>query len=745
MGNSKENICRICFTKIKDNLYKFIEDIHKEMLEVVVKKLDWELSVDPVICEECITKLHDSFSFKSNCIYVEDFLTPYITEQKHEYLKDERKKEDDNEREKTFILDIPLQNEHRLCRLCIAPIAGNEIHLSEVDKERFKKYLPEINACSNLIDIVCSPCFDLLQNYFNFSEMCFENESKLEAYCKTIRRKCNRKVVLEAFLKYAGETSNTSERNARKEQFGVRQMPDGRFGCPVCSFVTKYLPYMRVHILSHESGLKMYKCPECPLETKYEDVLKKHIKTKHSDDAEIFACDTCSFTTKHKISLRRHVITHKENTIYKCDKCTFHTKKSSTMENHVCKEKKTFNCELCPYKSLKKRNLKCHLLIHKKPLESELMKCKVCEFRTPRRSTLKKHEKIHDRDDNKMTLHKCPHCIHETFGILSLYNHLHKVHDRPKKQSLKNKYFTERHIRHFKCPICDFASKTGNGLANHATTKHGNVKLKISHEKKKFKCDICDYQTPNKHYFKLHQVKHKEIPDEEMHKCDKCSFKTKWASVLKSHHQVRHSNFTFKCPMCSFETKHRKCISQHINVRHGLRTKLYKCKICSFSSKWLASIINHQSVHKAPALKCTKCDFKTRYPKSLRNHLRDMHNSLAKSNVKPDKSKEKFQCACCPFETDNIRGLSVHINRKHKESVNDIYECDQCPFSTKNRSTFTNHSIIHRDVPQEELFKCELCEFKSKYERSLRNHISNRHSNECQQNTVSTQGEVEKS
>ncbi|KAJ8948523.1 hypothetical protein NQ318_000063, partial [Aromia moschata] len=71
-----QKVCKLCFKDSKE--LKVIGEIIREILDVLLLKLDYSLNEDYVICESCADNVYTFFEFKSACLYSEDTMVPFI-------------------------------------------------------------------------------------------------------------------------------------------------------------------------------------------------------------------------------------------------------------------------------------------------------------------------------------------------------------------------------------------------------------------------------------------------------------------------------------------------------------------------------------------------------------------------------------------------------------------------------------------------------------------------------------------
>ncbi|KAJ8948546.1 hypothetical protein NQ318_000086 [Aromia moschata] len=67
---------KLCFKESKD--FQVIDEIIREILDVLLLKIDFALNEDSVVCESCADSINTFFKFKSVCLCSEGRLVPFI-------------------------------------------------------------------------------------------------------------------------------------------------------------------------------------------------------------------------------------------------------------------------------------------------------------------------------------------------------------------------------------------------------------------------------------------------------------------------------------------------------------------------------------------------------------------------------------------------------------------------------------------------------------------------------------------
>ncbi|KAJ8933322.1 hypothetical protein NQ318_011675, partial [Aromia moschata] len=73
---TSQKACKLCFNE--SNNFQVIEEIIREILDVLLLKINFSLNEDYVICETCADSIYTFFEFKSDCLYSEDHMVPFI-------------------------------------------------------------------------------------------------------------------------------------------------------------------------------------------------------------------------------------------------------------------------------------------------------------------------------------------------------------------------------------------------------------------------------------------------------------------------------------------------------------------------------------------------------------------------------------------------------------------------------------------------------------------------------------------
>ena len=172
----------------------------------------------------------------------------------------------------------------------------------------------------------------------------------------------------------------------------------------------------------------------------------KHCKccTKFIVEKPEFVCSECGYKTIEKKSLRNHILLHIKIV---CEQCGFETEKMK-MQYHVKKahtigtDKIIYKCNHCDYKA-KKGNVKSHTRnVH----EGFRINCEQCERKFTQFSELNNHlTKVHGVQIDKML--RCEECNFTTSLRQVMTGHKNKKHE----DGNDKKYFCKNCKTSFRC------------------------------------------------------------------------------------------------------------------------------------------------------------------------------------------------------------------------------------------------------------------------------------------------------
>ncbi|XP_023312454.1 uncharacterized protein LOC108908351, partial [Anoplophora glabripennis] len=176
MSDVKETPCRLCLKNITDENFEVVDNIIRDMLDVLLLKLKFDNEKREVICKVCRRKLSMASEFKSTCMNTDKAIIPYVDSEKmlqldlREVYTQEKKRE---------LVDISCTR--KICRLCMHPVESEVRCIREEELEAIEKLAPEMNINIIKDPVVCKPCFDSLCTHNSFLKDCSELEEKIKS------------------------------------------------------------------------------------------------------------------------------------------------------------------------------------------------------------------------------------------------------------------------------------------------------------------------------------------------------------------------------------------------------------------------------------------------------------------------------------------------------------------------------------------------------------------------------------
>ncbi|KAL7012615.1 hypothetical protein ACKWTF_014957 [Chironomus riparius] len=241
----------------------------------------------------------------------------------------------------------------------------------------------------------------------------------------------------------------------------VTALAPEQFTCDYDGKVFKTRMEIHGHMQLHKtSNLVKVRCEICHIEVQ-QRYLSRHVQEVHTDN--IFQCDICSLCIKTSRALKIHKKGHKRE--HECGICKKAFAVPAKLKIHI----KTVHerpvescvCDVCGKEFRWKGHLESHRQSH---VEKEKnFKCDKCPWAFYISSSLKKHQKTHEKDGQKVASmknpEKCEICSKHLSNKKSLISHMKNVHQQNQEQHpcalcgkvFKSKTTMDAHIKREKC------------------------------------------------------------------------------------------------------------------------------------------------------------------------------------------------------------------------------------------------------------------------------------------------------
>ena len=354
-----------------------------------------------------------------------------------------------------------------------------------------------------------------------------------------------------------------------------------------------------------DSDNKPYKCKYCGKSYNYPSELKRHepVHTRQPN-FKCQHCDRCFFHTgtlkqhekaharakeTHSGNLKLHSKTHAKKKSFQCkeEEKRLLVRQVNRMQNTGIKltqgqkvhtRQRSFKCQHCSRRFFHTGTLKNHEKVHAraeerhqqeqdtgiKPTQGRKVvdsdnkpyKCLECGKSYSYPCELKRHEPVHTRQRN----FKCQHCSRCFFHTGTLKNH-EKGHARAEETH------QQEHNKPYQCGECDKSFSNSGNLKHHRKTHAKKKPFQCKKEEKK-RSLVGQVNTK-----KLNRMQNKRIKltqgqkvadsENKPYKCKDCGKRYNFPSELKRHEPVHTRQRNFKCQHCSRRFFHTGTLKQH--------------------------------------------------------------------------------------------------------------------------------------------------------------------------------------
>lgn len=242
---------------------------------------------------------------------------------------------------------------------------------------------------------------------------------------------------------------------------------------------------------------------------------------------------------------------------------------------------------------------------------------------------------------------------------------------------------THSKIINFICDMCGYGTLLRHRLLMHMRNKH-----QPKEARRKYHCQMCEFETVNQSYLRIHEKSHSVQKSEFKCHCGK-EFVNK--HILAQHILMVHERaFKFRCQFCPKAYPCRKSLKEHVLTQHtkkDVRDKI--CEICSRAFITEMQLTAHmKEVHTEGAIPCEVEGCPKRFHKisKLKRHMK-MHTQ-----------EKSYRCDKCP----NAYSHASHLYR-HQEAVHLglVFPCEVpgCLTNFRRRDNYRVHLLkSHKDL-----------------------------------------------
>ncbi|XP_075158030.1 uncharacterized protein LOC142231300 [Haematobia irritans] len=295
--------------------------------------------------------------------------------------------------------------------------SGNITKKARYRCEPCKKYFYEINRYKGHIKLVhegiskafqCSHCGKGYKFYKNLTEHIADNHSNKHQeapFCEL----CNKEFKTQTTLKNHMKIKHPNDKSTITNRRAI---------CEQCGFIASSPESLTAHIKNKHTEAERFKCEHCPKVFKCRYYLKHHIMTHHSEvKIKPFQCSECDMAFSRRNGLTKHKFTHLNYTErIKCDfeGCDVRFLNNDAKKRHiqlVHLKLKQHVCDICGEAFGIKATLRHHRYIHtgEKPY-----KCSVCGQGFRQHTAMKTHTKIHLAKNSKYEIRRSSIDVEQT-------------------------------------------------------------------------------------------------------------------------------------------------------------------------------------------------------------------------------------------------------------------------------------------------------------------------------------------
>lgn len=279
------------------------------------------------------------------------------------------------------------------------------------------------------------------------------------------------------------------------------------------------------------------------------------------------------------------------------------------------------------------------------------------------------------------------------------------------------------------------------GMSSDSSLMHLN---QFGQKAKRYKCEMCPYETDSKSQFQYHSSFHKPSRNES-YQCKYCSYNVSKRHLLNQHMKMHtaygsgggmgddtndipsssnieqaqeiltnsNERYMHFCPKCPGRYLSLKEIINHLK-RHEVSSN-HKCDYCTFSSSDDSDVKAHSAVHTSYYQEKTK-EFSAKYKQAPEYPNPQLYTV-----------KQGFDDTGANDDVWVVKKTNEHQKNREQENTSDENKIDEkclyCPFQATSLEVLKNHLQFHFAISgHHKSQKCEYCDFSCENSERLREH-----------------------
>ncbi|XP_018573519.1 uncharacterized protein LOC108912686 [Anoplophora glabripennis] len=308
MTGVQETACKLCLKTITVKGFEVVNDVIRDILDVLLLKMKFDSEGKDVICNVCRRKLNAAFEFKSTCLSTDYTAIPYMDCEKMLQLdiRDVYTKEKTSE-------SMDISDSQKICRLCMHPVESEFRCICEKELEAIEKLAPEMNINIIKDPVVCKECFDSVCTHNSFLTNCLEVQEKIRGRGNSAATESQIDTSpADLFIKTENQDIefdiNGMEMSIKAESIDIKSEDEESSDSPLQSS-------------DSESSVKGVLKDAEEDGYKHENKSTNECNTKVKQDDKVFyKCDKCIYKTGNERSFIAHRARHENDSkAYKCE------------------------------------------------------------------------------------------------------------------------------------------------------------------------------------------------------------------------------------------------------------------------------------------------------------------------------------------------------------------------------------------------------------------------------------------